>query len=141
MGITDKLGLNPLQLMKMANDLKKFLSSHQCDFPKSSNNDEIIVQVDNTIYQIKIKDQSVAELSSLPASGNYVKLSSKSLEELADMFGVKYSSDIASIKELFSKMASAEGIKNYKKVLNILSPSFQTNISFTDIVKAAGGAL
>ena len=92
--LISKLGKvgNPITLLKMFKDVKKFIGDHQNNFLNNGSDDVIYLDASGEFYQVIGKK---IEASSPVSSGNMVKISEQGLKELCAVLGLQNSKDLS----------------------------------------------
>ncbi|WP_413522889.1 hypothetical protein [Lactococcus raffinolactis] len=125
--LISKLGKvgNPITLLKMFKDVKKFIGDHQNNFLNNGSDDVIYLDASGEFYQVIGKK---IEASSPVSSGNIVKISEQGLKELCAVLGLQNSKDL---NQVYRALRRAKNIKNYKLIFEAIDKEFSTNVPVT----------
>lgn len=121
---------NPFVLLKMMNDSRSFVSSHQTGFPK--NDDQAIyIQVDDEFY--KFYNTKIRHHKAVTA-GNYIFVSEKALNQVKKI--ILLDSE-ATLSDVLLQIRKVKYIKQYKVLFQAMNEDFKTNLKMTDLVNLA----
>lgn len=126
---------NPMFLLKMSYDIRKFLQEHQVDFKQTGDFDRVFLEVSDEAFECY--DAGVAKLELMPEKGSLVRLSRESLIEIAENLQIEFDkkNDESLLSSLLTELRKVKHIKEYKTILMIIDSSFQTNLKMTEFVK------
>lgn len=126
---------NPMFLLKMSYDIRKFLQEHQVDFPQTGDFDRVFVEVSDQAFECY--DAGVVKLELMPEKGSLVRLSRASLIEIAENLQIEFDkkNDESLLSSLLTELRKIKHLKEYKIILMIIDSSFQTNLKMTELVK------
>lgn len=136
-----KKKLNPFILLGISKDLKRFLSTHHSNFSTVKRLDDVLIKINNEYYLFNLKNNECQEINQLPVSGNYVEISSDDMEKVAKFYGIPYELNSEFFENISKKIISRKTIVNYKDLLSIVDSSFETNITFNQLIRNFGGFL
>ena len=121
---------NPLVLLKMMNEIRIFVKSHQIDFPKNEDK-SIYIQIDDVFYQV---EQNRNENHKAVSEGNYIFMSEAALLKVKKIMSLD---STVSLSEVIISLRKARNIKQYKLLLEAVNDDFKTNISMVNLVEIA----
>ncbi|MCJ1970977.1 hypothetical protein [Pseudolactococcus carnosus] len=121
---------NPLVLLKMMNEIRIFVKSHQIDFPKNEDK-SIYIQIDDVFYQV---EQNRIENHKAVSEGNYIFMSEAALLKVKKIMSLD---STVSLSEVIISLRKARNIKQYKLLLEAVNDDFKTNISMVNLVEIA----
>lgn len=122
---------NPIFLLKMMSEVNKFIKKHRENSPMAEDLKNSYLIVDKKYY--KVSNKKFVFTKSVPTMINYVKLSYSDLRKIGDFVGIEAGSD--EINAIFKELRRIKNIKRYDELMNIVEPSFSTNLSMANLAK------
>ncbi|MGF2028172.1 hypothetical protein ACQUFH_01225 [Lactococcus lactis] len=119
---------NPMFLLRMINEVTKFIASHQMN-EKAINTETIYADISGVSY--KFNEKKLDKIKGFDGNAAYVKVSQTAINEVAELI----SSDNEDLNKLLKDLRKVRNLKLYKEILNILDSSFEINISLTQLIK------
>ncbi|MDG4956416.1 hypothetical protein [Lactococcus lactis] len=116
---------NPIFLLKMLQDIRRYIKRHFGDYPTSHEYNTIYFDIEGKIYLIE--NMLVTKVATLPDKANLINLSEQALYKIAHLLGVK--NDEMMISNLLKEMRSIKNIKKYQDLLEVGDASFSTNLT------------
>ena len=126
---------NPVFLVKLLNSISSFIKSHQNDHPNEDNPKELYIAVGQDIFLLK--DESFIQVDNLPSDCSLVVLSKENYDELVSF--LKIDNSEIDLKKLIRSLRKIDNIKRYQEIMKIISPSFSTNMSISQLTQLVVG--
>lgn len=126
---------NPVFLLKMSYDLRKFLQHHQVDFPQTGDFDRVYIEVSGMPFECY--QAGVAKLELMHEKGSVIRMSRDALIGVANLFHTEFEvkDDESLLSSLLIDLRKVRHIKQYKNILMIIDQSFETNLRMKELIK------
>lgn len=128
---------NPVFLVKLLNSISSFIKSHQNDYPNEDNSKELYISVGHDIFLLKGK--SFIQVDNLPNDCSLVVLSKENYDELASL--LKIDNSKVDLKKFMKSLRKVDSVKRYQEIMEIISPSFSTNMSIPQLTQLVVGMI
>lgn len=128
---------NPISLLKMSYDVRKFLQNHQIVFLQTEDFDRVFVDISGKTFECY--DAGVALLEVLPEKGSLIRISREALIQVADLLQIEFEvgDDKSLLSNLLTDLRRVRNIRQYKAILAIIDQTFETNLNIKELLKIA----
>lgn len=125
----------PMFLIKISQDVRRFLNAHQVRFPQTGDFDRVYLDVSGAAFEIY--EAGVSELEVMPEKGSLIRVSREALIEVAELLHIEMDreNDDELLSSLLNALRNSKSIKQYKAILAILDDAFETNLKMRDFAK------